>query len=79
VLETRTRRAGGRVLEVPARFSFGDARGGLEVTVDVTDAHLTDMERPQRTWFVQMRGEATVTVNGRPAGRLPGFFETYLD
>ena len=33
----------------------------------------------RRRWFVQMRGIATVEENGRVIGRLPGFFETYVD
>jgi hypothetical protein len=79
VLETAPRPFGGRVLPVPSRFGFADPRRGLEVTVEVTAAHVTDLERPDRRYFVQMRGEAAVTVDGRLVGRLPGFFETYLD
>jgi hypothetical protein len=79
VLETRPQRFEGRTLDVPARFTFADPRRGLEVDVRVTAAHVTAVEREDRRHFVQMRGEATVTVGGRLAGTLPGFFETYLD
>src|ERR1044072_7576793 len=34
---------------------------------------------PGRRWFVQTRGTATVEESGRVLGRLPGFFETYVD
>jgi hypothetical protein len=78
VLETRPQRFEGRTLDVPARFTFADPRRRLEVEVRVTAAHVTAVEREDRRYFVQMRGEATVTVDGRPAGTLPGFFETYL-
>jgi hypothetical protein len=79
VLETRPQRFEGRTLDVPARFTFADPRRRLEVEVRVTAAHVTAVEREDRRYFVQMRGEATVTVDGRLAGTLPGFFETYLD
>jgi hypothetical protein len=79
VLETRPQRFEGRTLDVPARFTFADPRRRLEVEVRVAAAHVTAVEREDRRYFVQMRGEATVIVDGRPAGTLPGFFETYLD
>jgi hypothetical protein len=79
VLETQTVTAGGRPLRVPRRFAFEDARQGLRVTVDVAAVHVTDMARPTRRWFVQMRGVATVTERGQTVGRLTGFFETYVD
>ncbi|HEU0051679.1 MAG TPA: hypothetical protein VFQ39_00835 [Longimicrobium sp.] len=70
---------GGRTIRVPRRFVFQDRRKGMKVTVEVSAAHVTDMRRPSRRWFVQMRGVATVEEAGRPAERLPGFFETYVD
>lgn len=69
----------GPTIRVPRRFRFEDARQGLRVDVDVSAAHVTDMERPSRRYFVQMRGVATVRERGRELGRLPGFFETYVD
>jgi hypothetical protein len=42
-------------------------------------AHASDQKRARRRWFIQMRGVATVEENGRVIGRLPGFFETYVD
>ena len=77
--ESEPRPAGGGTIRVPRRFTFADERKGMRVTVDVSAVHLTDMSRPRRRWFVQMRGVATVTENGREIGRLPGFFETYVD
>ena len=71
--------AGGRSVRVPRRFDFEDARQGMRVTVDVAAVHVTDMDRPTRHWFVQMRGTATVHERGRVVGTLPGFFETYVD
>lgn len=73
------RAEGGATVRVPRRFAFDDRRTGLAVTVDVSAAHVTDMARPARRWFVQMRGVATVRERGRTLGRLPGFFETYVD
>jgi len=69
----------GGTIRVPRRFRFEDRRRGFRVTVDVSAAHATDQHRPRRRWFVQMRGVATVEENGRVIGRLPGFFETYVD
>ncbi|HEU0016392.1 MAG TPA: hypothetical protein VFQ45_22120 [Longimicrobium sp.] len=77
--ETREAPAGDGIRRVPRRFSFEDRARGLRVEVDVSAAHLTDMGRPSRRWFVQMRGVATVRERGRVIGRLPGFFETYVD
>ena len=78
-LETAPQAAGGGTIRVPRRFAFEDRRKGLRVTVDVRAVHVTDMDRPRRRWFVQMRGVATVEENGREIGKLPGFFETYVD
>jgi hypothetical protein len=69
----------GRPIRVPRRFAFEDRRQGLRVEVDVTAVHVTDMGRPTRRWFVQMRGTATVSERGTAAGTLTGFFETYVD
>jgi hypothetical protein len=79
VLEMQTATAEGRRIQVPRRFAFEDARQGLRVTVDVAAVHVTDMDRPTRRWFVQMRGVATIEERGRTVGRLTGFFETYVD
>ena len=77
--EMQTATVDGRAIRVPRRFAFEDARQGLRVMVDVEAVHVTDMNRPARRWFVQMRGTATVLERGREAGRLRGFFETYVD
>jgi hypothetical protein len=69
----------GGSIRVPRRFRFEDRRRDFRVTVDVVAAHATDQHRPRRRWFVQMRGVATVEERGRVIGRLPGFFETYVD
>ena len=66
-------------VRVPRRLSFEDARRGFRVEIEVESAHVSDMRRPRRRWFVQMRGVATVQERGRPIGRLTGFFETYVD
>ena len=78
-LEMQTASAGGRTIRVPRRFAFEDPRQGLRVTVDVAAVHVTDMNRPVRRWFVQMRGAATIQERGRTVGTLRGFFETYVD
>jgi hypothetical protein len=78
-LEMQTVAVEGRPLRVPRHFAFEDARQGLRVTVDVAAVHVTDMRRPTRRWFVQMRGAATIQERGRTVGRLTGFFETYVD
>jgi hypothetical protein len=78
-LEMQTVTEGGRPIRVPRRFTFEDRRQGLRVTVDVAAVHVTDMNRPTRRWFVQMRGVATIDERGRTVGRLTGFFETYVD
>ncbi|WP_420128399.1 hypothetical protein [Longimicrobium sp.] len=78
-LEMQTAPAAGRQIRVPRRFAFQDPRQGLRVTVDVAAVHVTDMNRPTRRWFVQMRGVATIQERGRTVGRLRGFFETYVD
>ncbi|HEX2204811.1 MAG TPA: hypothetical protein VHG91_15995 [Longimicrobium sp.] len=78
--DTRPERLpGGGAIQVPRRFAFEDRRKGLRVSVDVAAVHVTDMNRPKRRWFVQMRGVATVEERGETVGRLPGFFETYVD
>ncbi|HYW12559.1 MAG TPA: hypothetical protein VE871_11410 [Longimicrobium sp.] len=77
--EMQTVAAEGRPLRVPRRFAFEDARQGMRVSVDVEAVHVTDMNRPARRWFVQMRGVATVQERGRTIGTLRGFFETYVD
>ncbi|HST59507.1 MAG TPA: hypothetical protein VLK84_12475 [Longimicrobium sp.] len=77
--EMQTVAAEGRSLRVPRRFAFQDARQGMRVSVDVEAVHVTDMNRPARRWFVQMRGVATVQERGRTIGTLRGFFETYVD
>jgi hypothetical protein len=69
----------GRSIRVPRRFAFEDARQGMRVSVDVGAVHVTDMNRPTRRWFVQMRGTATIRERGRTIGTLRGFFETYVD
>ena len=69
----------GGSIRVPRRFRFEDPRRAFRVTVDVAAVHATDQHRPRRRWFVQMRGVATVEENGKVIGRLPGFFETYVD
>jgi hypothetical protein len=66
-------------LDLPASLAFEDARRGLEVEIEVLDRHVTDMERAERRYFVQMRGVATVRQAGRAERRLEGFFETYVD
>jgi hypothetical protein len=79
VVEWQTVAAGGRSIRVPRRFAFADPRQGMRVTVDVGAVHVTDMARPSRRWFVQMRGTASVQERGETIGRLRGFFETYVD
>ena len=77
--ETRPQAVPGGSIRVPVRFRFEDRRRGFRVTVDVSAAHATDQRRARRRWFIQMRGVATVEEGGRVIGRLPGFFETYVD
>ncbi|HEX6912334.1 MAG TPA: hypothetical protein VF142_18155 [Longimicrobium sp.] len=79
VTEMQTVTVEGRSIRVPRRFAFEDARRGMRVAVDVSAVHVTDMDRPGRRWFVQMRGTATVQERGRTIGTLRGFFETYVD
>lgn len=78
-MEMQTASVAGRQIRVPRRFAFEDPRQGLRVTVDVAAVHVTDMDRPTRRWFVQMRGAATIQEHGRTVGTLRGFFETYVD
>jgi hypothetical protein len=71
---------GGRTVRVPAAMEFEDARRGLRVRIAVEAAHVTETEgRAERRFFVQVRGTATVEERGRVLGRLPGFFETYVE
>jgi len=72
-------RVGGTTVQVPRQMAFEDPRRGLRVVIDVQAAHVTDLDRAAFRYFVQMRGVATVTEGGREVGRLPGFFETYVD
>jgi hypothetical protein len=76
---TRTVAVGPARVRVPTGFVLSDPRRELEVTVDVTAAHMTDFQRRQRRYFVQMRGTATVRERGMQPERLQGFFETYVD
>jgi hypothetical protein len=70
----------GRAVSVPRAMEFEDPRRGLRVRIDVRAAHVTDTGADSaRRWFVQMRGVATVEERGRVVGRLPGFFETYVE
>lgn len=78
-VETEPKAVPGGSIRVPKRFRFEDRRRGFRVTVDVSAAHATDQKRARRRWFIQMRGIATIEENGRVIGRLPGFFETYVD
>jgi hypothetical protein len=78
-VEMRAMAVDGGSIRVPRRFRFEDRRRAFRVTVDVAAAHATDQHRPRRRWFVQMRGVATVEIDGQVIGRLPGFFETYVD
>jgi len=78
-VEMRPMAVEGGSIRVPRRFRFEDRRRAFRVTVDVAAAHATDQHRPRRRWFVQMRGVATVEIDGQVVGRLPGFFETYVD
>lgn len=78
-LEAGEARAGAATVRVPRRFTFEDRRQGIRATVEVAAAHVTALERAERRHFVQMRGVATVEEGGRVVGRLPGFFETYVD
>jgi hypothetical protein len=77
--EMQTVAVEGRSIRVPRRFTFEDARQGMRVSVDVGAVHVTDMNRPTRRWFAQMRGVATIQERGRTIGTLRGFFETYVD
>ncbi|HEV2147764.1 MAG TPA: hypothetical protein VGR37_10210 [Longimicrobiaceae bacterium] len=78
--EMRTVTVGGRAVRVPAAMEFEDARRGLRVRIDVEAAHVTRTEgRTELPFFLQMRGVATVEERGRVVGRLPGFFETYVE
>jgi hypothetical protein len=76
---TRTVRLDGRPVRVPEQMAWEDRRAGVRATIDVTAVHVTDTGNRSRPLFVQMRGVATVTERGRVIGRLPGFFETYVE
>ncbi|HEU4562105.1 MAG TPA: hypothetical protein VFS20_30030, partial [Longimicrobium sp.] len=78
-LEMQPKAVPGATLRVPRRFRFEDPRRDFRVTVDVTAVNATDQNRRRRRWFIQMRGVATIEERGRVIGRLPGFFETYVD
>lgn len=75
----QTARVGSAEVRVPRRLAFDDPRQGLAVDVEVQAVQVTDLGRERRRYFVQMRGIATVRLAGRTLGRLPGFFETYVD
>ena len=70
---------GGTIVSTPAALRFEDPRRGLEVEIDITDRHVTDMDRAIARYFVQMRGTATVSRAGSPTQRLEGSFETFID
>ncbi|CAN5853945.1 hypothetical protein BH23GEM6_BH23GEM6_23740 [soil metagenome] len=78
ILEVERREVDGEFLEIPRRLGFTDSRRGLRATIEVTSAHATRLEREHWPWFIQMRGSVVVEESGRPAERLEGFFETYL-
>jgi hypothetical protein len=75
----RTQRFGNAEVRVPEQLAFEDPRNGVAVTIDVRSLQITDLERERFRYFLQMRGVATVRIAGREVGRLPGFFETYVD
>jgi hypothetical protein len=77
--EMETQRYGAVEVRVPRRLVFEDPRAGLAVEIEVQSRQITDLERERFRYFVQMRGVATVRLAGREVGRLPGFFETYLN
>ncbi|MBW3628224.1 MAG: hypothetical protein KY464_02900 [Gemmatimonadetes bacterium] len=79
VPETQLIREGGRDIRIPKRLRFEDARRGFLVDIEVASAHVTDMRRERRRYFVQMRGVAAVSTRGADPQPLPGFFETYVD
>lgn len=70
---------GDAVVSTPAALRFADLRRGLEVEIEITDRHVTDMERAIAPYFIQMRGTAVVRRAGWPEQRLQGYFETYSD
>jgi hypothetical protein len=75
----QTQRFRGVDVQVPRQMAFDDPRAGVAVTIDVQSLQITDLERERFRYFVQMRGVAVVRVAGREVGRLPGFFETYVE
>lgn len=79
IMNTRVVTVDDERIVVPERMAFEDARQGLRITIDVGATHVTELERRGRRFFVQMRGIATVELDGEVVGRLPGFFETYVD
>ena len=66
-------------IEVPTTLRFSDARRGLEVTIDLEDYQITDMERAADRYFIQAPGVATIQEIGEAPRQLRGFFEIYLD
>ncbi len=76
---TRSVPVGPARVRVPTGLAFTDPRQDLEVTIKVEAVHVTDLRRPQRRYFVQMRGTATVRERGMQPERLQGFFETYVE
>jgi hypothetical protein len=75
---TAPRAHGDVMLEVPTELTLEDPRRGLRVVVSVSSTTVSELERDAYPYFLQMRGEAEITLEGRVVGRLPGFFETYL-
>lgn len=76
---SRPTTVGGRVLQVPTGLRFEDSRRGLAVDISIVDAQVTDTEREEDRYFVQMRGRATVRQRGFEDRILDGFFETYVE
>lgn len=75
---TRPLSVDGVTVRVPTGMAFEDPRRDLAVEIEITDTHVTRMERADRPFFVQMRGIATVRHAG-VTERVVGFFETYID
>lgn len=69
----------GGIVRVPTTLRFTDPRRGLEVTIELSDHQVTDMDRRVDRYFVQAAGVATVREAGEEPGRLRGFFEVYVD
>jgi hypothetical protein len=77
--ETRFVEVNGTRVEAPRRLLLEDPRRGVGVEIEITSVHATDLGREPFRFFLQMRGVATVSSGGRELGRLPGFFESYVD